>query len=46
MGGFLNIRDNYWPKAIGSDPALQIVGYVDAICTVIMMGPSHRQLQD
>jgi hypothetical protein len=36
-GGFLNIRDNYWPKAIGPDPALQIVGYVDAICTVIMM---------
>ena len=36
-GGFLNIRDNYWPKAIGSDPALQVVGYVDAICTVIMM---------
>ena len=33
-GGFLNIRDNYWPKAIGPDPALQVVGYVDAICTV------------
>jgi carbon starvation protein len=36
-GGFLNIRDNYWPKAIGVDPALQVVGYVDAICTAIMM---------
>jgi carbon starvation protein len=36
-GGFLNIRDNYWPKAIGPDPALQVVGYVDAICTAIMM---------
>jgi carbon starvation protein len=36
-GGFLNIRDNYWPKAIGADPALHVVGYVDAICTAIMM---------
>jgi carbon starvation protein len=36
-GGFLNIRDNYWPKAIGPDPALNVVGYVDAICTVVMM---------
>jgi carbon starvation protein len=36
-GGFLNIRDNYWPKAIGPDPALHVVGYVDAICTAIMM---------
>ena len=36
-GGFLNVRDNYWPKAIGPDPALHVVGYVDAICTIIMM---------
>jgi carbon starvation protein len=36
-GGYLNIRDNYWPKAIGTDPALHVVGYVDAICTAIMM---------
>ena len=36
-GGFLNIRDNYWPKAIGPDPALHVIGYVDAICTIIMM---------
>jgi carbon starvation protein len=36
-GGFLNIRDNYWPKAIGPDPALNVVGYVDAISTVVMM---------
>ena len=33
-GGFLNIRDNYWPKAIGADPALHVQGYVDSICTV------------
>jgi carbon starvation protein len=36
-GGYLNIRDNYWPKAVGTDPALHVVGYVDAICTAIMM---------
>ena len=35
--GFLNIRDNYWPMAIGSDPALHTQGYVDSICTAIMM---------
>jgi carbon starvation protein len=36
-GGFLSIRDNYWPKAIGANPALHTQGYVDAICAGIMM---------
>jgi carbon starvation protein len=36
-GGFLSIRDNYWPKAIGPNPALHTQGYVDAICAGIMM---------
>jgi carbon starvation protein len=35
--GYLNVRDNYWPKAIGPNPALQIPGYVNSICTVTMM---------
>jgi carbon starvation protein len=35
--GFLNVRDNYWPKAIGPDPALNVQGYVNSICTSIMM---------
>ena len=35
--GFLNVRDNYWPKAIGPDPALHVQGYVNSICTSIMM---------
>jgi carbon starvation protein len=35
--GFLNLRDNYWPKAIGPDPALHVQGYVNSVCTVIMM---------
>jgi carbon starvation protein len=36
-GGFLNIRDNYWPLAVGLDATKHVQGYVDAICTVIMM---------
>ena len=35
--GYMSIRDNYWPKAIGANPALHVQGYVDAICTGIMM---------
>jgi carbon starvation protein len=35
--GYLSVRDNYWPKAIGLDPALQVQGYVNSICTSIMM---------
>jgi carbon starvation protein len=35
--GYLNVRDNYWPKAIGPDPGLHIQGYVNSICTSIMM---------
>ena len=37
-GGFLNVRDNYWPLAIGPDVARHTEGYIDAVCTVIMMG--------
>ena len=33
----MSVRDNFWPKAVGPDPALQMQGYVDTICTVIMM---------
>ncbi len=35
--GFMSVRDNFWPMAVGSDPALQVQGYVNSICTVIMM---------
>jgi carbon starvation protein len=35
--GFMSVRDNYWPKAIGPDPALHVQGYVNSICTSIMM---------
>jgi carbon starvation protein len=36
-GGFLNIRDNYWPLAVGPNPAVHTQGYVDSICTAIML---------
>jgi carbon starvation protein len=50
--GFLNIRDSYWPMAIGPDPTLTTQGYVNSICTGIMMllsiiiliATSHRSL--
>jgi carbon starvation protein len=35
--GALNIRDNYWPMAVGADDALRVQGYVNTICTGVMM---------
>jgi carbon starvation protein len=35
--GYLNVRDNYWPRAIGPNPDLHVQGYVLSICTTIMM---------
>jgi carbon starvation protein len=35
--GYQSVRDNFWPKAVGPNPALHIQGYVDSVCTVIMM---------
>jgi carbon starvation protein len=35
--GFLSVRDNFWPMAVGSNPALNVQGYVNTTCTVIMM---------
>jgi carbon starvation protein len=36
-GGFLNIRDNFWPKTMSTVPAQVTQGYVLSICTAIMM---------
>jgi carbon starvation protein len=36
-GGFLNIRDNYWPLATGPNPAMHTQGYVLAIMTAVIM---------
>jgi carbon starvation protein len=35
--GYLNIVDNFWPMAIGPDATVHIQGYVNSICTVVMM---------
>jgi carbon starvation protein len=35
--GYMSVRDNFWPRAVGPNPALHVQGYVDSICTVIMM---------
>ena len=36
-GGFLNIRDNFWPMTSRPNPALVTQGYVLSICTAIML---------
>jgi carbon starvation protein len=36
-GGFLNIRDNFWPKTFSPEAAVQTQGYVLSICTAIMI---------
>jgi len=35
--GYLNIVDNFWPMAVSPDPSVHVQGYVNSICTVIMM---------
>ena len=35
--GFLSVRDNFWPLAVGPDPSTHFQGYLDAVLTVIMM---------
>src|SRR5438093_180446 len=35
--GVLNIRDNYWPMAVGPDASVHLQGYVFTICTAFML---------
>jgi carbon starvation protein len=35
--GYMSVRDNFWPMAVGTNPALNVQGYVNTTCTVIMM---------
>jgi carbon starvation protein len=35
--GYMSVRDNFWPMAVGPNPAVQVQGYVNSTCTVIMM---------
>jgi carbon starvation protein len=35
--GVLSVRDNFWPMAIGPDPARHFQGYLNTTLTVLMM---------
>jgi len=35
--GFQSVRDSFWPMAIGPNPALHVQGWVNSVCTVVMM---------
>ena len=35
--GYMSVRDNFWPMAVGADPALRVQGYINSICTSVMM---------
>jgi uncharacterized protein YacL len=37
LGGFLSVRDNYWPLTKTLDPAKVVQGYVDSVCTGLIM---------
>jgi carbon starvation protein len=36
-GGLLNIRDNFWPLAVGPNPATNVQGYVLSFLTTLML---------
>lgn len=36
-GGFLNVRDNFYPLAVGPNPDANVQGWVLTVCTVAMM---------
>jgi carbon starvation protein len=36
--GWMSVRDSFWPMAVGADPSLHVQGYVNSVCTLIMMG--------
>ena len=35
--GVLSVRDNFYPMAIGADPALHVQGYLNSVLTIVMM---------
>ncbi len=35
--GYMSVRDNFWPMAVGPNPALRMQGYVDSVLATIMM---------
>jgi carbon starvation protein len=37
LAGYMSVRDNFWPMAVGPNPALHAQGYIDAVLATIMM---------
>jgi carbon starvation protein len=35
--GWLSVRDNFWPMAVGLNPALHFQGYLNSVMTIVMM---------
>ncbi len=35
--GYMSVRDNFWPMAVGPNPALHVQGYIDSVLATIMM---------
>jgi carbon starvation protein len=35
--GVFSVRDNFWPMAIGADPARHFQGYLNTVVTIVMM---------
>jgi carbon starvation protein len=35
--GFLSVRDTFWPMALNPDPTTSFTGWVQTVCTVVMM---------
>ena len=35
--GYMSVRDNFWPKATGPNPALHTIGWIDTVLTIVMM---------
>jgi carbon starvation protein len=35
--GLMSVRDNFWPMAVGPDPAQHFQGYLNTTLTIVMM---------
>jgi carbon starvation protein CstA len=35
--GWLSVRDNFWPMAVGPRPQLHVQGYLNSVLTIMMM---------
>jgi carbon starvation protein len=36
--GWMSVKNNFWPMAVGPNPALHFQGYLNSILTIVMMG--------